>query len=129
MTIARMMIGLYGKNVIIHGLTDARDSTVVINSISSILQLYRRKTGMLSQRSSESLKFHEDRNQILNGMSKKKETYSVGDYIVFKTIFGFNEGMIVKVIDESAVSVNTIDGFDGYYVPVRDIDFKTPEIK
>ena len=62
-------------------------------------------------------------------MAKKKETYSVGDYIVFKTIFGFNEGIIVKVIDESAVSVNTIDGFDDYYVPVRDIEFKTPEIK
>ena len=62
-------------------------------------------------------------------MTKKKETYSVGDYITFKTIFGLNEGRIVKVIDESAVSVNTIDGFDNYYVPVRDIDFKTPEIK
>lgn len=54
-----------------------------------------------------------------------KVTYSVGDYIVFKTIYGFNEGIVVKVIDESAVSVNTIDGFDNYYVPVRDIDFKT----
>lgn len=58
-------------------------------------------------------------------MAKKKETYSVGDYITFKTIYGLNEGVIVKVIDESAVSVNTIDGFDNYYVPVRDIEFKT----
>ena len=40
-----------------------------------------------------------------------KVTYSVGDYITFKTIFGLNEGRIVKVIDESWVSVNTIDGF------------------
>ena len=58
-------------------------------------------------------------------MAKKKETYSVGDYITFKTIYGLNEGVIVKVIDESYVSVNTIDGFDDYYVPVRDIEFKT----
>ena len=68
-------------------------------------------------------------NFTSNIMTKKKETYSVGDYIVFKTIYGFNEGIIVKVIDESAVSVNTSNGFDDYYVPVRDIDFKTPEIK
>ena len=54
-----------------------------------------------------------------------KVTYSVGDYITFKTIFGLNEGRIVKVIDESWVSVNTIDGFDNYYVPVRDIELKT----
>lgn len=62
-----------------------------------------------------------------NKTNKKlvKVTYSVGDYIVFKTIFGFNEGVVVEVIDESAVSVNTIDGFDNYYVPVRDIEFKT----
>ena len=58
-------------------------------------------------------------------MAKKRETYSVGDYITFKTIFGLNEGRIIKVIDESCVSVDTIDGFDDHYVPVRDIDFKT----
>ena len=75
---------------------------------------------MLSQRNSESLKFQE---------VKKREIYYIGDYIVFKTIYGFNEGIVVKVIDESAVSINTIDGFDNYYVPVRDIEFKTPEIK
>ena len=60
---------------------------------------------------------------------KKRETYYIGDYIVFKTIYGFNERIVVKVIDGSAVSVNIIDGFDNYYVPVRDIEFKTPEIK
>ena len=130
MTIVRMMIALYGKNVDIHGLTDARDNTVAINCIFSILLLYRRKIEMLLQRNSESLKFQGDRKHNFNTiMAKKKETYSVGDYIVFKTIFGFNEGVVVEVIDESAVSVNTIDGFDNYYVPVRDIDFKTPEIK
>lgn len=58
-------------------------------------------------------------------MAKKKETYSVGDYITFKTIFGLNEGRIVKVIDESAVTVDTIDGYDDYYVPVKDIEFKS----
>ena len=62
-------------------------------------------------------------------MTKKKETYSTGDYITFKTIFGLNEWRIVKVIDESCVSVNTIDGFDDYYVPVRVIEFKTAKIK
>ena len=61
-------------------------------------------------------------------MAKKKETYSVGDYIMFKTIFGLNEGCIRKVIDESAVSVDTIDGYDDYYVPVKDIEFKTQKI-
>lgn len=68
-------------------------------------------------------------NFISNIMTKKKETYTVEDYITFKTIFGLNEGRIVKVIDESCVSVNTIDGFDNYYVPVRDIEFKTAKIK
>lgn len=58
-------------------------------------------------------------------MAKKKETYSVGDYITFKTIFGLNEGTIRKVIDESVVSVDTIDGYDNYYVSVKDIEFKS----
>lgn len=59
-------------------------------------------------------------------MSKKKVEYNVGDYIwyVHKPYMTIDEGIIIKIIDESCVKVSPVDGDRDHFVLISEIEGK-----